>query len=254
MRAPWIVALLALSTACADSDGEAGNAGVVRFSQVLDYGETSDFSAPIAVGRPLFLALQRPKTGFLDDETFAELTLRVEGPNGAEVGSVWPFGFAQYGVMFETPGVYTLIAERDGAKLDSLPVTVAPLDRIELSPRVQVGTRYQDGRESCTSVEEIDGLENVVLHANQRISLYVVPRDANGRPMLGLLALSAKPVEGLLYDAPLFGQSRRANALWVIADGVVDGTATLNITDEDTGETVTTTFETSSDIVPLDCD
>lgn len=239
---------------CGASDGESGQNGTVRFSQVLDYGETRDFSAPVAAGRPLFVALQHPKEGFLDDETYAELTLRVEREDGSELDAVWPFGFAQYGLRIEDPGTYWLIAEDKDQDVDALSISVEDLDRIEVSEQIQLETRYDDGERTCTRVEEVRGLGAVTLHRNQRLELFVVPRSASGEPMLGLLALSARTSDQIQLDAPLFGQGRRANALTLTPRGALPTTVELSITDEDSGETLSFSIPASNEDFVLECD
>lgn len=238
---------------CGDSDGEAGTNGAVRFSQVLDYGETNDFSAPIAAGRPLFVALQHPKEGFVDDETYAELTLRVEAEDGSELDAVWPFGFAQYGLRIEEPGRYWLLAQEDGRTVDALPVDVEAVDHITLSDRVQLKTTKEDDMESCSRIEELDGLDGLTLHPNQRLEIFVVPRTPDDRAMLGLLALTARTESVIQLDAPLFGQGRRANALSLSPQGSLPATVNLSITDEDSGQTLSFSFAGATEDAEIDC-
>jgi len=239
---------------CADSDGQAGENGSVRFSQVLDYGETDDFTAPIAAGRPIFLALQHPKEGFLDDETYAELTLRVERDDGSEIDAVWPFGFAQYGLRLEDPGDYWLLAERDGVQVDALKVQVQRVDHIVLSDQIQIKTTYDSGTESCSRFEEVDGISQVTLHKNQRLEFFVVPQNSAGEPMLGLLALTAVAPDSVQLDAPLFGQGRRANALSVLPTSALPERIMMSIEDQDSGDLIELDFAASNEDMVLNCD
>lgn len=243
-----------LSTACGTSDGQPGEQGKVRFSQVLDYGETDNFSSPLAAGRPLFLALQHPKNGFLDDETYAELTLSVQREDGSSIDSVWPFGFAQYGLLIEDPGSYWLIASQEGVQLDALKIKVERLAHISVSSRIQVKTTLRSESGSCSKVEEVSGLSQVVLHKNQRLELFVVPENSAGEPMLGLLALTAKAHESVQLDAPLFGQGARANALSIEPSGTMPERLPLLITDQDSGEKIEAEIATMNEDKIIACD
>src|SRR5690349_12039406 len=115
----WVLPF-ALVGAC--SDGQLGDNGLVRFSQVVNFSETSNFESPIATNKAIFVALQRPDGSVIEDETFTELTLRVEdSENGGEDSpdaTVFPLGFAQYGVILQRAGAFRLVAEDKEQFLD----------------------------------------------------------------------------------------------------------------------------------------
>lgn len=235
------------------SDGGAGERGLVRFSLVLDYAASTDFSSPVAVDRTVFVALQHPKEGLLDDETFTELTLRVEGPDGDDVESVFPLGFAQYGVVLGEEGRYRLLAlQANGEILDSTELVAEPIDRIDVDKTVRVTTSFDDGMDRCTSLQEMS-LDNVVLHANQTVEMFLVPRSKNDEPMLGLLALTAEGPGSVQLDAPLIGQGRTANALVVTPKAEMADTLSLKIGDAESSEAIEVTLPATNDEKVLDC-
>jgi hypothetical protein len=247
--------LLALPVAACGgtSDGDEGDSGRVRFSLVSNYSDTSDLSAPIASNRPIFVALQHPKEGLLDDETFVKLTLDVQGPDGKRVESVWPLGFAQYGVLFEEKGSYRLLAKDQGAHLDGITVNVADLETIELSKRVFVTTNYQAAGRSCSKLEEVQGIENVTLHKNQRVEVAVVPKSGEGTPMLGLLALTARASDSVMLDAQILGQGRLANSFIVKPNGTLPERIAIEITEEDSGKPLAVSLAANDTDQVLDC-
>ena len=156
MRKFLLMSPVALLAAC--SDGQLGDRGLVRFSQVVNFAETSDFSTPIAAQKPMFIVLQRPDGTFLEDDTFTELTLRVEdnedpGKNSEDV-VLFPLGFAQYGVILNRPGPFRLVAEEKGVFLDGLVIQSLDMSGIRFASTASV-TTFTD---ACIVAESCSGL------------------------------------------------------------------------------------------------
>lgn len=192
---------------CRASDGGLGDAGVVRFSQLVDYRETEDFSSPVAVDHALLVALQRPQNVWGgDEETRADLVLEADGN-----ATVVALGFAQYAVTFPKVGEFELRAideRRGGRTVDRLRVRVEKLGGVRFSDRAEV---YTDGFK-CSERREVP-LSELQLHRNERAWVWVVPESQGGEPMLGLLDLVADPVRGLEYDSPLIAHGQEVNVL-----------------------------------------
>jgi hypothetical protein len=235
------------------SDGGEGDLGKVRFSLVSNYSDNSDLSAPVATGRPIFVALQRPKDGFLDDETFVNLTLQVQRSDGSEVESVWPMGFAQYGVMLEEAGAYRLVAMDGGQRIDRIEIKADDLTGIDLSRRVFVTTSYESAGRSCTKLEEVQGIENVTLHQNQRIEVAVLPKNGGSQNLLGLLALTARGPSSVMLDAQILGQGRLANSFIIKPDGPLPSQIDLTITEEEAGLSIPVSVKAKDVDFVLDC-
>ena len=68
-----LLALAMASSAC--SDGGMGANGLVRFSQIVDFKETDDFTALFMVNKTMMIALQDPESDwpFTAETTFPEL-------------------------------------------------------------------------------------------------------------------------------------------------------------------------------------
>lgn len=254
LRSVLPLTLLASAACGVTSDGETGERGVVRFSLVVDFIDNSSIDDDVATNRTLFVAMQHPKQGFLDDETFTNLTLEVRDPDGKPVESVFPLGFAQYGVVFENAGRYKLVAMDGDEEVDAFAVDVRDVDTIELSRRVVVSTTYEDamGRD-CTSVDEIDGIENVILHENQSVQMFVVPKASNGDDLIGFLALTGDGPDSVVLHSPLVGQGRRANSLIVMPDRRMEATIDLVIEDADEGHRIELSIPTKNEPSVLDC-
>jgi hypothetical protein len=212
----FVVSMLVAALSGCSSDGQLGEEGNVRFSQVVDFQETDDFDSAVAVNKTILIALQHPKGGTLFEleETFPELELNVEGPGLSQNGQTFPLGFAQYSVILEEPGDYRLVAEDRGQELDHLRLRAEPMAGIRLSNEALLTTRGDE----CTTTETVNP-EHITLHPNQSLRVYVVPTDDIGRPLLGLLNLTAHASQGLELDAPLVGHGASANALDIRANG-----------------------------------
>lgn len=252
-RLCWLLPSLLLG-ACFN-DGQIGDNGLVRFSQVVNFVETNDFTAPIATGRTILVALQHPEDDLLGlEDTFTELTLRVEDSDNpgrdSSKASVFPLGFAQYGVVLNEEGAYLLVAESDGLLLDAIVVQAKQEAGLRLSNRIFLST---DG-ETCTELTEISSLDGFVLHPNQDLEVFVVPVDDTGAPMLGLLELSAEGSPELFLDSPLIGRGSLANALQIFPGDLFGTPVEFKIIEHATGTVLTTTLETSAEPAPVSCE
>ena len=245
--------LSAALTGC-NSDGQLGANGLVRFSQVVDFKETDDFSAPIAENKTVMVALQHPDSsdtsGLIDPDTYPELNLTVESSNPLLGGETFPLGFAQYGVVLDGSGDYRLRANNGDDELDYLEVTSKPVDTIRLSEQAVLTTSTDD----CTSGAEVE-LDDVVLHANQTLTVYVVPVDDAGEPMLGLLHLTATAEGSLSLDSPLAGHGASANALQIHGkETVLPDSETITIEEITEDLSIELSLKLSNDDQELDCD
>lgn len=241
------LAFVALAAGC-HSDGQPGVTGKVRFSQVLDYADTNDFTAPVAVGSTLLVALQAPGMSAVPGAE-AGLTLVVE-QGGKPAGSVSPMGFGQFAVVLPSPGAYDLVAESGGTELDHLPVTAEAVHALRLSERFEVESR---GSQCTVVASETSGLDHTVLHANQQLTVYAVPVDESGAPMVGLLALTADAPDTLGLGSPFVGGGIRANALTLSPAGTLGSPAMVTVRDSGDGLTTSLDLATSPDDAPVDC-
>ncbi len=241
------------------SDGQVGENGVIRFSQVVQFAETDDFTAPIAAGRTVMIALQQPQViSGIDEETKADFRMEVR-QGGSKVDAAWPLGFAQYAINIPDEGEYQLVAIKNGEALDQVSITVVPQERIRFSQRFVVATHYKNSLEAnagCTEVTQHDGgLEDFVLKSNQSITLHVVPEDEQHRPLIGLLPISATAPDHFSVNAQLVGHSALANSLTLTprsADKLGEAQE-IAIHEEETGETIKLMLRTSQDEQVLDC-
>jgi hypothetical protein len=238
-----------------DSDGQLGANGLVRFSQVVDFKETEDFTAPIAVNKTMMIALQHPDDsdalGLIDPDTYPELNLTVEPSSPLNTGETFPLGFAQYGVVLEGSGDYRIRANDGEDELDYLEVSAKPLVSMRLASEATLTTSTED----CTSATTVSP-DNILLHRNQRLTVHVVPEDETGTAMLGLLHLSANSPEPLALDAPLAGQGASANALVIRhkEDAVLpeSGSVTIQELSEDILLTLDLKFSNEDETVNCD--
>ncbi len=234
---------LALQSACFD-DGENGDQNVVFFSQLVNFTETSNFSAPLAVGKTVFVALEHAdQTGSLN--AFPELELKING----DASSVFGFGFAQYGFSLDTAGTYSMEAHTRTGMLDHLTIRAEPLKRIRPHAVAKV-TTFGD---VCTFTNEID-LDNLVLHSNQEVEIEIVPVSANEEPMLGLLGLVATGPSFLSLDSPTVSEGGRPNALRLTPTGFMNEDVKLQITEVQDNVDIVITIPVDNSPAPISCE
>lgn len=222
-------AALALATVFAlmgCADGGNGDKGIVRYSQVVNFVETDDFTPPLVVGRTVLIRLEHAPVG---ERGFPELGLEVTG--GA--AQVLPLGFAQFAVRLDEEKDYRFRAKEGTRELDAITVKAKKGAAIRFHAKANVVTVGRTGSKSCAKGTTVD-LADLVLAPNQEAALFVVPVDGAGKPMLGMLQLTGKMSRAdVLLDTPFFFEGGSANALMVkptLASGPL-GDAQLEVTE-----------------------
>ncbi|MBE2253298.1 MAG: hypothetical protein IAE78_27450 [Myxococcus sp.] len=208
------------------ADGGNGDKGLVRFSQVVNFVETSDFSPPLVATRTVLIRLEHTS---VDQRGYPELNLEVTG--GA--AQVLPLGFAQYAVRLDEEKAYRFRAKEGTRELDALTVTAKKAAGLRFHSKARVVTLGRTGQKTCAKGSEVE-LAELTLAPNQEAALFVVPVDGEGKAMLGLLQLSGKMSRAdVQLDTPLFFEGGSANALTVkptLASGPL-GDAQLEVTE-----------------------
>jgi len=226
----------------------------VRFSQLLNFEETSDFSAPIAARRTVLIQVEHasPIGANLRQQAFPELTLSVEGGTAA-TAHTFPMGFARWGVVIDDPGSYRLVAKRDGTALDSLSLTVGAIATVRLADRVSVTTHSVNASgPACASVEDTT-LDQVTLRRNQTVQLIAVPLDGDGKAMVGLLSVTAKTSSpAVKLDLPLLMEGGTPNALLLSPGATLGATVDVTVHEEGAPE-LTVTLPTADEDAPITC-
>ncbi|MBL8921342.1 MAG: hypothetical protein JNJ54_20955 [Myxococcaceae bacterium] len=204
----WRVTLalgtLTLLLGCAD--GANGDKGLVRFSQVVNFVETNDFTPPLVLGRTVLIKLEHAPLG---EQSFPELSLEVTG--GA--AQVLPLGFAQYAVRLDEEKAYRFRAKEGTRELDAISVVAKKGARLRLHAKAQVVTSGESGGRRCVRAAAVN-LADLTLAPNQEAAVTVVPVDDAGAPMLGMLQLTAKSSRpDLELDTPFFFEGGSPNTL-----------------------------------------
>lgn len=206
------------------ADGGTGDKGVVRFSQVVNFVETNDFSPPLVVARTVLIRLEHAPLG---ERGYPELALEVTG--GA--AQVLPLGFAQYAVRLDEERDYRFRAKEGTKEVDALTVRARKGAAVRFHARASVVTTGRDNGKTCATAREVD-VAGLTLAPNQQAALTVVPVDGDGKAMLGMLQLTGKMSRSdVKLDTPLFFEGGSANALIVKPTGVSGtlGEATLEV-------------------------
>ena len=220
-RALALAVVLVAIAAVACTDGEDGSLGRVHFSQVVDFKETDDFDAPIAVGRTVIVALEFPG-GERGRNTELTFEVRTADDQPTEAASWLPLGVAQYAFVISEPGDYRMVALEAEQMLDYLDVVAKPLDHLALATDAEVVTRTIE----CTDTTSVRTQE-LALYRNDSVTLWVVPVSAEGEAMLGLLNLTAEGPDAVALGAPLVGHDQPANALTLHQRGAEDDSTTI---------------------------
>lgn len=208
------------------ADGGNGDKGIVRYSQVVNFVETDDFTPPLVVGRTVLIRLEHAPIG---ERGFPELGLEVTGGTA----QVLPLGFAQFAVRLDEEKDYRFRAKEGTRELDAITVKAKKGAAIRFHAKANVVTLGRTGTKSCAKGSTVD-LAGLVLAPNQEAALFVVPVDGAGKPMLGMLQLTGKMNRpDVQLDTPLFFEGGSANALMVkptLASGPL-GDAQLEVTE-----------------------
>jgi hypothetical protein len=215
------------------ADGAVGENRAVRFSQVVNFVETDDFTAPLVVGRTVLIRLERTTPATLGSgplprgRAYAELELDVTG--GA--AQVLPLGFAQFAVRLDDAVDYRFVAKEGTRTVDGITVKARRGAALRLHGTARVTTTAPVPSGGCSQASRVE-LADVVLAPNQTAEFTVVPLDAVGRPMLGMLQLTARaPTSGVTFDSPLFIEGGTPNALTVQPTPFSADEATLELSD-----------------------
>jgi len=208
------------------ADGGNGDKGIVRYSQVVNFVETDDFTPPLVVGRTVLIRLEHAPVG---ERGFPELGLEVTGGTS----QVLPLGFAQFAVRLDEEKAYRFRAKEGTRELDAITVSAKKGASIRFHGKANVTTLGRTGSKSCAKGTTVD-LADLVLAPNQEAALFVVPVDGAGKAMLGMLQLTGKMSRADVHlDTPLFFEGGSANALMVkptLASGPL-GDAQLEVTE-----------------------
>jgi hypothetical protein len=244
-----LLTLMVAVTGGACSDGGLGENGLVRFSQIVDFKETDDFSAPFMVNKTMLIALQDPESAqpLTPETTFTELDLSIEADALGTSGQTFPLGIAQYAVILDGKGDYKLIANQDGEALDHMSVTAKDVKSMRLSTEVVITT---DGTD-CMNTNFETSLDDVVLRNNQTLTVYVVPLDDDDKPMLGFLNLTASGSSNVDLHSPLAGPGMPANALLIEPNEALSEEITITIkelAEEFTLDFTITTDDSDADV------
>lgn len=232
MKTHGAVGILVVAlTGCGASDGAVGAKSRVRFSHVFQFAETDGFDAAIAQGATTLIELQDATSGSQEPANAPQFTL-VAKPIGHEgTATVLPLGFARSAVQLQGIGVWRLEALAQGRVVDELAVHVAPASRLRVGADATVETRGA----TCTKVTT-ERLEGVVLRPNQSVSLYVVPLDELGKPMTGLLPLSAEASPSVRLTTPPLLPVTQPNQLTVQAVALDGATETISVSAPGAGQ------------------
>jgi hypothetical protein len=213
--------VLVATAGMACTDGQDGTLGRVHFSQVVDFKETDDFDAPIAAGRTVIVALEHPH-GESGRNTELTFEVRTAADQPTDAASWLPLGVAQYAFVISEPGDFRMVALQDEQMLDYLDVVAKPLDHLALATDAEVITRTIE----CSETSSVKAQE-LALYRNDSVTLWVVPRSAEGEPMIGLLNLTAEGPDAIALGAPLIGHDQPANALTLSQRGSEDESTSI---------------------------
>jgi hypothetical protein len=230
-----VTMIVLVLSGCGES--QVGDGKTLRFGLLEQYAETDGFSAPIAQGQSMPLAIQaKTRAALLNDYEFLEGTLTATDPSGAPV-DVERTARGKFRAVFSTLGTHVLSAQA-GELRDSLTVEVAAQAQLRLA-RLHRSISTDTGVQTCSAGLE-DGVAVPTLKHNQSLHASLVPVDAAGNPMLGLLTLEfTGDVEGRRDDA------LTANGYTLKPHGT--GTVKGTVKDTVTQQTVELSFQVSQD-------
>ena len=246
-----IAGFCGLLSAC--SSGQLGVSGQVRFSQVVSFAETTDFGPPIVTSSGLLIQLEYPTLGA--EQVDPSLTLVVadrggSGPSGH--ATVVPLGFAQYAIGLTASGNYTLVAEKDGKSVASLPVSAAGAGGLHWHDPATVTVTGTANGKTCGSTSSVP-LAQLVLAPNSSITLTVVPDDGKGNALLGMLQLSASADGPAQLSSGFLGQGLTPNTLTVAPQGSLGTAIHLTAADAVTGKSLTLDIPTQAANAAVTC-
>jgi hypothetical protein len=225
--------------------------GRLRFSTVVGYEDSQGFDSPLAVGRLVIVGLEDQATS----EPLGALTLSVSPRDGGEA-RVFPLGLATFGVIVSAPGGYDLVAEDAAGEVERLSVTAEEVASLKLASSAELGTfQNQGSNRECASFETLARFDpaDFVLHQNQQIQVSVVPLNAAGEPLIGLLSLAAAGPDSLLLTGGEARQGASANSVRVEAVGLLGDAAAITFS-EAGGAAFVINLNTSAELDPRGCE
>ncbi len=209
------------------ADGANGDKGKVRFSQMVNFVETDDFTPPLVVNRTVLIRLEHP--GVVEQSGFPELSLEVTGGTN----QVLPLGFAQFAVRLDEEKDYRFRAKQGALELDALTVHSKKAVAMRLHGKATVVTTAKANGKTCVKAAQSE-LDAITLAPNQEATYFVVPVDGNDKAMLGMLQLTARTSRpDVVLDTPIFLTGGAPNALTVkpTLTSAAAGEATVEIAD-----------------------
>lgn len=228
-----------LGLSCAES--QSGDAQRLRFGHIVRYAEIEDFSAAIAARQEMPLSIQgTTRPALLNDYPYLDGTLTASRKSdGAPVTSIQRTGLGQFKATFPMSGTYVLHAKA-GELEDVLDIRVAEQTHLRLA-RSQRIIATSVPNDSC-SADAPDGDFTPDLKSNQSLSASIVPADASGNPLLGVLPLQFFGDD--VQVAPTVGP--QANSYVFTPKPGRLGTATVTVKDETSGQTLELNFNVLS--------
>ncbi len=253
MRRSILIAVSTSLAAC--SSGQLGVNGQVRFSQVVNFAETTDFGPPLVVNAGLLVQLEYPGLG--EEQVNPSLSLVVaDKGQTAQSGhvAVVPLGFAQYAILADKGGDYTLLAQQNGQTVDTLPISAAGAGALHWHAQATVTVTGVDSGSGvqCSTTSSVP-LAQLVLAPNASITLVVVPDDGQGNALLGMLELTATAQGPAQLTSGWLGQGLTPNSVTVAPQGTLGGTIHLTAADAVTGKSLTLDIPTQTAPAAVTC-
>lgn len=241
MRISSAVLVVGVASMFSCADSQSGDSGKLRFGQVLQYAETSDFTSAIAKGQPMPLGVQSTtRPALLNDYPYLSSTLKIARKSDGSAVEVTSTGTGKFEATFPSAGAYVLTANAGGTE-DTLEVNVAELAALRLA-RVQRSIVTRAGETSCTA-PVVSGADVTELKSNQSLLASVTAADSAGNPLLGSLKLKFEEA-GLKATANL---GVNANSFTFSPVTGTTGAAKVTVKDELSGKSFELSVNVTAD-------
>lgn len=220
--------------ACADS--QVGHSGWFRLGLDGDYPEADNLELSFAKGQLVTLSVHAlNKSALLGDHPLVESTLTLVSSAGVAI-DVEAKERGRFTTVFPAAGRYEATARADG-RVDGWALNVAEQTGLRPSREGFSLLTNDHGRLCSTPVETTSSLP--MLAPNQSIRMSLVPVDARGAALVGLLDLDFAESQVRTHRPPL---SVHANSYELEPYAPVNGMASTTVTDRVTGQTTNFTF------------
>jgi hypothetical protein len=219
-------------------------AGKGRLIMAPPFAETEPFVAPVGVGNPVLILLQREDSDITT--AAAELGLQVTGGTYR----VLSFGAGQHMVWLDEEADYAFNVLRYGGIVGSMPVVRAhAVVRLRTSAVTVVDTTGENG---CTSRSEVP-TDQLLLHANQVARLTIIGLDSFSLATAGFLSLdfSSLPAQ-LRIDSDSIFSGGGANQITLRPAATLGAEASFIVTDRTSGQSLQVRVPTTSDLAPCE--